>query len=218
LADNSCCFYYVALKPATVVHLEDDGWEVTDTNTQIIPAKTLQLLGPDAAVGDIDYWDMTVFAPISNGTHGALVALKGSDLSFKAVSAVVDEPLAWVVVDYNTDLAYTGGANTSRFITFDVDSPDLALKGEPVAFSTDVQGVAGATFKSSHLLYLALESGSLHTLNTTSGDVAAVDGTSFETPVRGLANIWRNDHGKLHTATPTHVCHYSECAADLMSV
>jgi hypothetical protein len=179
-------------------------------NTNVIPADISQTLGPQAVIGEIDFWAQTLFVPVSNGTHGAIVTTT-TKLAADKVSGVVSEPLTWVVVDYGTELVYAGSKNAKQLSVF--QASDLQMKGK-VSLSTALKDAVGAALKEPTLLYIASSSGAMHVVNVTSGDVTSTVGADIKTPVHGLANIWGyGEHGTYHFATSTQIEHYDNCAS-----
>jgi len=211
ISDNACCHYYVAQRPASLIDINAEaGMSIEKKNTQIIPANISDLLGQDASVGEVDYLWGSVFAAVNNGTHGALVTTYANDFSHGSASEIVDEPLSWVVADYNTEWAFAGGANAKRIFVFGIKLPTVTLLKVEELDAT-VEGVAGSALKGYNGLYLVTDAGNMHLMNLTSFAVEPVGNDPFDGPVHGLANMWHNSDGLIHIATASQILHYDTC-------
>jgi hypothetical protein len=211
IADNGCCHYYVAQKPATLIDIDQsNNMTVAKVQQDALPSDVYKALGGEVTLHEVDYWDATIFGAVNNGTHGALVTVLG-DLSPGSVSEVVDAPLSWVVADYNTEWAFAGTTDAERVFVFSAAKlPAISFLKE-VKLTTKLDSVQGAALKGYNAMYLVTEAGALHTVNLTSFEVQRVADQLFEGPIRGLANVWMNPDGMLHLATASKLEHYDSC-------
>lgn len=212
LADNGCCHYYVAQEPATVIDIDqEEGMVVAKKNTQIVPQNVSDALGPDVVVGDLDYLYRHIFAPVHNGTHGSIVTLN-YNLEAGSASEVVDEPLAWVVADYNTEWAYAGAADADRVFVFDAKNLPVVTFLRVERLQAPLKNIRGAALKGYNGMYLVSEAGEMYEVDLTTLAVTPEGNTPFGAPVRGFANLWNNGDGLLHVATTSQIQHYDTCA------
>lgn len=216
IADNDCCHFYVASQPATLTDLpldqETGKISIGPNNTNVIPADLSRSLGSQAQLGELGFYFPHIYAPVSNGTHGAIMLVSTKLLADK-VSAIVNEPLAWVAVDYAAELAYAGSQDATELFVFHADN--LQAKGK-VQLKSALKGVAGATLKEPFLLYIASSTGAMQVVNVTSGGVTSIGGIDLASDdhVFGLANIWSYpNYGAFHFATSNGLEHYDDCSS-----
>jgi hypothetical protein len=215
IADNVCCHFYIASSPAAItdVPLDQETGKITlgRKSTNVIPADLSASLGSQAKLGDLGMYALQIYAPVSNVTHGAVMIVSTS-LKTQKVSAIVKAPLAWVAVDYATELVYAGSRDATELFVFQAE--DLQAKGT-LQLKTAVKNIAGAALKEPFLVYVASSNGGMEVVNVTSGDVARIGGIklSSDSHVLGLANIWGyGKHGSFHFATSEGLEHYDDCS------